>query len=127
MPSAAVRFSGKRLTTLRLEAGLSQSQLARKAGFGEMLVSRWERGKHSPSATNVGLLAHALGCSVADFYVNGEESEPGTSGDDDEEDDRALREIAAELIARQQDDLASALLARVQRMHARRRLEQVAP
>lgn len=102
MSDTATRFSGKRLLELRLRAGLSQSQLARKANIGEQQITRWEREKHTPSATAVGVLAAALGCEVGDLYVSGD------GADEDEEDDRVarLRRCAEQVASRGHGDLA---------------------
>lgn len=44
----------------RLSAGLSQSKLARKAGFDHSYVSRMEAGQRTPTREAVGNLARAL-------------------------------------------------------------------
>ena len=43
-----VRF-GSRLRELRLAAGLSQEQLARRVGVSWSTINRWENGKGAPS------------------------------------------------------------------------------
>ena len=56
---------GVRIRARRTEAGLSQSQLARKLpGHVEgSQISRWERGETFPTYANVLALARALGIS----------------------------------------------------------------
>jgi transcriptional regulator with XRE-family HTH domain len=59
-------FAG-RLRELRGEAGLTQEQLAEKAGVKRDAVARWERGTREPSWSNVVALADALGVSTEAF------------------------------------------------------------
>lgn len=51
----------------RVEAGLSQTQLADGAGVTQPHISAIERGAASPSVEVLHNLAHALGCDVADI------------------------------------------------------------
>ncbi|REJ06523.1 helix-turn-helix domain-containing protein [Halobacillus trueperi] len=51
---------GKQLRTLRLEQGLSQEELAYRAGMHPTYISGIERGRRNPSITNFYYLAHAL-------------------------------------------------------------------
>lgn len=51
-----------RLRELREAAGLTQPELARKAGAGEKAsVSNWEQGRRVPSWTSIVALCNALG------------------------------------------------------------------
>ena len=50
----------------RLEAGLSQEQLALKIGVFQSTVSAWEKGKSTPQPKNLKKIAEACGCTVAD-------------------------------------------------------------
>lgn len=52
---------GRSLRALRLQRGLSQTQLARDAGFDHSYVSRLESGDRAPSREAVMRLAHELG------------------------------------------------------------------
>jgi transcriptional regulator with XRE-family HTH domain len=63
---SAAWFAG-RLRTLRAEAGLTQEQLAERAGVKRDAVARWERGNREPSWSNVIALADALGVSCDAF------------------------------------------------------------
>ena len=47
------------LKRIRLAKGLSQSQLAEKAGLHKMVISKLERGEHSPAWETVLALAEA--------------------------------------------------------------------
>lgn len=52
----------------RIEAGLTQAELAHKIGSADATLSRIERGKFSPSQAMLEGLASAIGCSVRDFF-----------------------------------------------------------
>jgi transcriptional regulator with XRE-family HTH domain len=53
-----------RLQALRRGAGLSQSQLARRAGLSVRTLQGWEAGRRVPSVEAAALLAAALGISL---------------------------------------------------------------
>ena len=53
----------KRIKELRLEKGLTQTQLAEKAGINQSMIARWERGAREPIASAVVTLADALECT----------------------------------------------------------------
>ncbi len=70
---------GQRLRTLREEAGLTQQQLADRAGMTKGAISRIEADKRSPIWETVISLARALGVPVGAFDVEppeGEADEP---------------------------------------------------
>jgi transcriptional regulator with XRE-family HTH domain len=55
---------GERLRAVRLALGLSQEQLAKRAGLDESTVSKWEREEHRPTRkkwTTVRGLLRSLG------------------------------------------------------------------
>jgi transcriptional regulator with XRE-family HTH domain len=56
-----------RLRELRTQAGLTQGELAEKAGVKRDAVARWERGTREPSWSNVVALADALAISTEEF------------------------------------------------------------
>ena len=51
----------QQLRQLRINQGVTQEQLAAKAGYYRSTVERWENGKHSPSDRALTDLAQALG------------------------------------------------------------------
>jgi transcriptional regulator with XRE-family HTH domain len=51
----------------RLEAGLSQEQLALEIGVFQSTVSAWEQDKSKPQPKNLKKIAEACGCTVADL------------------------------------------------------------
>jgi transcriptional regulator with XRE-family HTH domain len=66
-------FGGK-LKELRQSAGLTQQQLAQRAGFHGFTVAKLEQGLQEPSWPTVLALAGALGVGVEAFVGNGEET-----------------------------------------------------
>ena len=48
---------GERIKELRIEAGLSQMQLAKKLNMSQAAVAKWELGKTEPTASAIILLA----------------------------------------------------------------------
>src|SRR5262245_9314942 len=59
---------GARLRQLRTEAGMSQGDVAKKAGVSQSHISQWESGIYAPSATDVPDLAAALGVEIAELF-----------------------------------------------------------
>ena len=51
----------------RLEAGLTQAQLAKKLNVDQTAVSRWESGETKPLKKHHKKLAKVLGCSVEEL------------------------------------------------------------
>lgn len=51
----------------RLEAGLTQAQLAKKLNVDQTAVSRWESGETKPLKKYHKKLAKVLGCSVEEL------------------------------------------------------------
>ena len=62
-----VRF-GRRLRGIRQERGLSQEELAFKAGLHRTYVSSAERGQRNVGLINVERLAQALDIDIRDFF-----------------------------------------------------------
>ena len=62
-----VDFVAARIRELRLQAGLTQAQLAKRSGLPQSHVSRLEGGKHSPSRVTLEKLAAALGRPLAEL------------------------------------------------------------
>lgn len=52
---------GQRLRALRLEAGLTQAELARRTGIHRPNIARVEAGRHTPSLETLSRLAQAIG------------------------------------------------------------------
>jgi transcriptional regulator with XRE-family HTH domain len=67
-----------RLRNAREKKGLSQAQLAERAGFQPSAISHFESGRRSPSFENLNKLADALGVTID--YLLGRIEEPTGSG-----------------------------------------------
>jgi transcriptional regulator with XRE-family HTH domain len=67
---------GERLRHLREGAGLTQQQLAERAGCHYMTISLLERGTQEPAWPLVLQLADTLGVSTEDFRSRGDVPEP---------------------------------------------------
>jgi transcriptional regulator with XRE-family HTH domain len=58
---------GDRLKDLRERAGVTQRELAARAGLGQKTISNWEQGISEPVWSNVLALAKALGLDCRAF------------------------------------------------------------
>ena len=60
---------GERLKTLRQQKGLSQRELARKAGVTNSTISLIEQNRVSPSIASLKKVLDGLPLSLADFFT----------------------------------------------------------
>lgn len=60
---------GRRVRELRRQLGVSQEELAARAGLHRNYVGSVERGERDIGISAVGRLAAALGMSLADFFA----------------------------------------------------------
>jgi transcriptional regulator with XRE-family HTH domain len=60
---------GKRVRALRERTGLSQEQLAEKAGIHRTYLGGVERGERNLGLKNVFRIAEALGIAVAELFA----------------------------------------------------------
>ncbi len=67
-----------RLRKARQDKGLSQSELAERAGFQPSAISHFETGTRAPSFDNLRKLADALGVSID--YLLGRQAESTAAG-----------------------------------------------
>ena len=58
----------ERLKELRIERGLSQSELARRTGLSRIAINHWEHCNRLPMATAIIILAKFFGVS-ADYLL----------------------------------------------------------
>lgn len=63
-----------RISELRCRDGLSQEELAEKAGVSRQAVSKWESNQSVPDVFNIVLLAEIFGVTT-DYIINGVESQ----------------------------------------------------
>lgn len=59
---------GRRVRELRQRLGISQEELADRAGLHWTYVGGIERGERNPALVNIGKLAKALEVSLAEFW-----------------------------------------------------------
>ena len=59
---------GAHIRSLRLSLGLSQEEVAHRAGVHVTYLSGIERGKRNPSLKNIRKVAGALGVGVGDLF-----------------------------------------------------------
>lgn len=62
---------GERIRDMRKRKGMTQADLAKKAGIKRATISAAEVGTNNPSTTTVALIASALGCTVAELLGEG--------------------------------------------------------
>jgi DNA-binding XRE family transcriptional regulator len=63
---------GARLRQLRLAAGLTQAELARRTGIHRPNIARVEAGRHTPSLETLARIANAIGVSTTHVLVTRE-------------------------------------------------------
>ena len=85
---------GETLRKIREDKGLSQVELAEKAGFQPSAVSHFESGRRSPSFDNLKRLANALSVTI-DFLL-GREFDPRSAGPVVEQLFRNVEQMSAE-------------------------------
>ena len=61
------------LTSCRVRAGLTQTQLAMRLDLTRQAISRWEQGLSAPTAAMLPQIARELDCGIEDLFV----MEPG--------------------------------------------------
>jgi transcriptional regulator with XRE-family HTH domain len=61
---------GQRVRELRLQAGLSQEELATKAGLHRNYTGRIERAEQDIGITALSRIAEALNVSLAEFFAS---------------------------------------------------------
>ena len=71
------RMLGQNLRRTRVATGLSQEELADRAGLHRTYISSVERGERNVSLETIFLLAQALGVEPADLVTAASESEAG--------------------------------------------------
>ncbi|WP_424244614.1 transcriptional regulator with XRE-family HTH domain [Elusimicrobium posterum] len=59
---------GKKIIIARLEAGLTQRELAQKIDLPASTIGRWETNTYTPSPKNIAKLAEATGKTTSFFY-----------------------------------------------------------
>ncbi len=76
-----LKFFGSLVRTNRHRLGLSQEELADRAGLHRTYVADIERGARNPSLSSIDRLASALETSLSGLFASCEATEPGCSED----------------------------------------------
>lgn len=63
---------GKRIAEIRTQQGLSQTELAERAGMKQGNIARIETGKYSTGIDLLSKIAHALGYEIDFIEVGGD-------------------------------------------------------
>lgn len=61
---------GRRLRRILDFKNISQLELSEKTGISQVAISKYIRGKRTPSFYNADKIARALGCSVTELILN---------------------------------------------------------
>ena len=69
----------ERITALRKEKDISQTELAKRLNVSRQAVSKWEQGVSSPDTAKLIQLAEILGTEV-EYLATGTHPEPGSVG-----------------------------------------------
>lgn len=77
--TSPTQLNPKRLARRRVEAGLTQTELAKRAGCSKSLVSEVEAGRANFSVTNLAKISEALGCTIADLLPDEDETGTGSA------------------------------------------------
>ncbi|GHU35605.1 transcriptional regulator [Bacilli bacterium] len=72
----------KRMKELRLEAKLTQKEVAEKLGISTAFYGQWETGKRTPASKNLQKIADVFNVSVDYLLGNTDEKNPSKFGDD---------------------------------------------
>ena len=65
---------GKRIKKIRSDKGLTQKQLAKIAGIGEMTISQYERGVRQPKVEQLQRIVNVLGISMNQLLTDSAEN-----------------------------------------------------
>jgi transcriptional regulator with XRE-family HTH domain len=68
--SLLLNILGKRIREFRTKLGISQEELAFKAGMDRTYISGVERGIRNPTYTSLATIASALESNVSDLLIN---------------------------------------------------------
>ena len=94
---------GERIRALRLDAGMTQEELAQRIGLKKQNISRYENSRVEPNIRTAKRIAEALGVSLEEMAVGVTVSETPISSDLEQDSSAAiLTEDEQELLAKYQ-------------------------
>ena len=59
---------GRRMREMRIIAGITQGEAAKRAGTSAMNISQWETCLRNPKIEMLPVLAEAYGCEIKNFF-----------------------------------------------------------
>jgi len=68
------RLVGRNVRRFRRDAGMTQEELAVRAGFGQQYISDLERGLENPTVVTLWELSQALGATPVDLIMPDDEA-----------------------------------------------------
>lgn len=101
---------GTRLRALREARGLTQRELAARAGVASTTVSMIETDRISPSVSSLKRVVSALGLSLAEFFADGEQETPSVFFRAADMPDIGTGNIAFRLLAANRHDRAMTIV-----------------
>src|SRR5262249_41926734 len=99
-------MEGSRLRQARERAGLTQADLALRAGVSRQLVGAAESGRHAPAVDTALRLSRALGASVEELF-GGEDGAVGAAAGLPEGTPVAVARVGDRLVAHPMRDLVA--------------------
>lgn len=66
--SDIAKIVGNRIRNLRVDQGLSQEELAYRAGVSPSHIGKLERGEKNPSLSSIDKITNALGITLEDLF-----------------------------------------------------------
>jgi transcriptional regulator with XRE-family HTH domain len=113
---------GAQMMALRVNAGLSQEELAQRVGVPQQTIAFWEQSDKPARSDVLPLLAQALGVKVDALLAPGEKMTAKKNGGGPKGKMKRLFEEASDLPRSQQDkiaDVLSAIINQYRQTHAR--------
>ena len=64
------KLIGRRVKFLRMEKGISQTDMAEKIGLSQTNLSNMESGRTATTIQNLFKMREVLGCKMSDFFID---------------------------------------------------------
>ncbi len=112
---------GEKLSSLRKQANMSQTELAEKLGVSRQVVSKWEKGKDLPDIDNVKKVSSIFGKTIdemLDYKVETVKLEYETTKEEIEKKDSKLKNVNNFVLDRFSDANRIYILSRELKMNA---------
>jgi len=80
MPGIDMEATGKKISQLIEESGLTDKELGKIMGLSVQSINKWRHGRNMPDIENLYILSRILGTKVDDFLVPQEAMGTGAEG-----------------------------------------------